>query len=441
MEKKRLHPALHRALLLGALLCLFLPQTLRAEEWYVSYEQGLDEFRGNRWQKAIQHFNEAISDRSDPGANAKTYGLHFIDYFPYLYRGVSFYKANNFKRALQDLQRSERHGEVLNASNDDDAERLLREHLSLLQQYQADQQTLAEAVGLYRRKDYAEAIERLKTIRSNSPAYAEAQRYISEAQAGMTKEAGGGKETKSLPPKTTKIDDFEEDIRTGIALFNRKSYDAAERKFRSILKRNPNNAQALQYLNRIRTERRKLAAATATKDDQPAKTPTTPPKTRTTRDRTVQQKQVDKPPLRDLSDSLFKAGLALYEEGELRRAKEVFLNLNKLKSAPAEVSGYIDLISQNEELVRQGVLSFFEGDYGQAITRLTEAAASNRDNASLYGFLASSMAARFFLEGDEDADLRTRALDTYRVAQRLDATYALDSRYVSPKIIALLNSR
>jgi hypothetical protein len=51
------------------------------------------------------------------------------------------------------------------------------------------------------------------------------------------------------------------------------------------------------------------------------------------------------------------------------------------------------------------------------------------------------MAARFFLEGDEDADLRTRALDTYRVAQRLDATYALDSRYVSPKIIALLNSR
>ncbi|MGB2958046.1 MAG: hypothetical protein WBD30_04100, partial [Bacteroidota bacterium] len=83
----------------------------------------------------------------------------------------------------------------------------------------------------------------------------------------------------------------------------------------------------------------------------------------------------------------------------------------------------------------------FEGDYGQAITRLTEASGSNRDNASLYGFLASSLATRFFLEGDEDAELRRRATDAYRVAQKLDATYALDSRYISPKIIALLNSR
>ncbi|MGB5875056.1 MAG: tetratricopeptide repeat protein [Bacteroidota bacterium] len=441
MEKKHSHPAWRRGLLFGALLCLLLPQSLRAEEWYVSYQQGLEAFRGKQWQKAIEQFNKAIADRSDPGANAKTYGLRFIDYFPYVYRGVSFYRTGNFKRALQDLQQSERHGEVFDASNDDNAERLLREHLSLLRQYQTDQQTLAEGAGLYRRKDYAEAIERLKTIKSDSPAYAEARQYISKAEADMTKQAEGVKETQSRRPQQTAVDASERDLATGIALFNSKSYDAAERKFHAVLSRDPNNGQALQYLNRIRTERRKLAAASSAKHDQPSKPPPAQPKTRTAKDQTVQRKQVDRPPVADVSDSLFKAGLALYEEGQLRKAKEVFLKLNRLKSTPAEVPGYIDLISQNEEMVRQGVLSYFEGDYGQAITRLTEASGSNRDNASLYGFLASSLATRFFLEGDEDAELRRRATDAYRVAQKLDATYALDSRYISPKIIALLNSR
>jgi len=441
MEKKRSQPKWQRGVLFGALLCLLLPQSLRAEEWYVSYQQGLEAFRGKQWQKAIEQFNEAITDRPDPGASAKTYGLHFIDYFPYVYRGVSFYRAGNLKRALQDLQESERHGEVLDASSDDNAEQLLREHLSLLQQYQIDQQTLAEAVGLYRRKDYAEAIERLKTIRSNSPAYAEARQYISKAEADMTKQAEGVKKTQPQRQKQTTVDASELDLETGIALFNRKSYDAAERKFRAVLSRDPNNGTALQYLGRIRTERRKLVAAASKKEDQPSKPPPVQPKSRTAKDRTVQRKQVDRPPVRDISDSLFKAGLALYEEGQLRKAKEVFLRLNRLKSTLAEVSGYIDLISQNEDLVRQGVLSYFEGDYPQAITRLTEASGSNRDNASLYGFLASSLAARFFLGGDEDADLRRRASDAYRVAQTLDATYVLDSRYVSPKIIALLNSR
>ena len=215
MEKKRSQPRWQRGVLFGALLCLLLPQSLRAEEWYVSYQQGLEAFRGKQWQKAIEQFNEAITDRPDPGASAKTYGLHFIDYFPYVYRGVSFYRAGNLKRALQDLQESERHGEVLDASNDDNAEQLLREHLSLLQQYQIDQQTLAEAVGLYRRKDYAEAIERLKTIRSNSPAYAEARQYISKAEADMTKQAEGVKKTQPQRQKQTTVDASELDLETG----------------------------------------------------------------------------------------------------------------------------------------------------------------------------------------------------------------------------------
>jgi len=441
MEKRRSRSVCRTVVLIGATLCLLLPQSLRAEEWYVSYQKGLEAFRGKQWQRAIEHLNQAIADRSDPGANAKTYGLHFIDYFPYLYRGVSFFRVGNFKRALEDLQRSERTGEVFNASSDDNAAGLLREHLSLLQQYQTDQQTLAEGVGLYQRKDYAEAIERLKTIGGNSPAHAEAQRYISEAEAEMNKQAEALKETPSRRPRQTAVDASQRDLEAGIALFNSKQYDAAEQRFRAVLGRDPNNSEASGYLNRISAERRKLAAASPSKRDRPSQPPTTTPKTRIDKDRPAQRREVDLPPVRDVSDSLFRAGLDLYEEGQLRKAKEVFLNLTRLSSAPAEVRGYIDRIAQNEELVRQGVLLYFEGDYVEAISRLAEAASSNRDNAGLYGFLASSLAARFFLEGDENTELRRRALDAYRFAQRLDATYALDSRYVSPKIIAMLNSR
>jgi tetratricopeptide (TPR) repeat protein len=424
-------------------VCLLAPAVVQAEEWYVSYEEGIDAFHEQRWEAAIRLFNQAIAERSDPGANAKTYGLHFIDYFPYLYRGVAFYRTSNFQKASQDIRASERYGEVYDASNDDDAERLLQEHLALLRQFETDRRTFAEAENLYRQKQYPQAIERFKAIGSTSPLYTEAQRYISQADAQKGRVASSTvdepkeKEKKETEVKT--VDRTARDLQSGISLFNRKRYDAAETKFRAVLSLDPGNGQALHYLRRIRAERQKIAAATP-----PKREPTTKDRS-TTRSTTLKDtEQPAKPkatPARDITDSLFNAGRTWYDHGQLQKAKEAFHNLRARKPSHAGAEAYIENISRNEQAVRQGVLSYFKGDYGEAITLLAEAAKVNRENTRLYGFLASAYAARYYLGGTEDTELQRHAIDAYRVAQEIDATYSLDTRYVSPKIIAMLNRR
>ena len=84
------------------LLSLLLAVPAQAQEWYEFYEQGLEAVGAERWDDATTLLGKAIGLRGEPGANVKTYGLQFIDYFPYTYRGMAQYKAGRYEQALQD---------------------------------------------------------------------------------------------------------------------------------------------------------------------------------------------------------------------------------------------------------------------------------------------------------------------------------------------------
>ena len=76
-----------------------------AAEWYVSYEKGKEAFGSQQWQEVVRLMTEAIGEKDEEKANAKTYGLRFMDYFPYLYRGIAYSRLGDQKRALADLER------------------------------------------------------------------------------------------------------------------------------------------------------------------------------------------------------------------------------------------------------------------------------------------------------------------------------------------------
>ena len=106
--------------------------TLHSEEWYVSYNKGVDAVKSGQWQTAVQRLSDAISDKPSSKANAKTYGYSFIDYFPYVYRGVAQYHLGNRGQALSDLKEEERQGEIQDGARDRNARNLLEEYLGLL---------------------------------------------------------------------------------------------------------------------------------------------------------------------------------------------------------------------------------------------------------------------------------------------------------------------
>lgn len=103
-----------KVILIITALALFSTNVLFAEEWYETYENAEKAIDKQRWEQALNLLNSALGVKSKPRKNAKTYGLRFINYFPYLYRGIANYHLGNLRAAEVDLKKSKGLGQVRN---------------------------------------------------------------------------------------------------------------------------------------------------------------------------------------------------------------------------------------------------------------------------------------------------------------------------------------
>jgi len=388
----------------AALLCVLLlvPQLLVAAEWSVRYQKGLDAFHQKQWGTAIRYLNEAIRERPDERAGANVDGLHFVDYFPYLYRGVAHARSGNIRLAIEDLERSEQMGEVSRARNDPGAQLLMRESLSTLRTSARDEATLAQGVAFYRNREYRKAIEKFNAINRTSAVYIEAQRYIGIVQRDRTRDSTSAANISAGDPIAIEYD-------TAIRLYERHDLAGAERRFQTVLHLQQDHPGARDYLRRIMHTRM-----------TPRGTPQAPAPVDTV---------------------LLDQGVELYRAGEMDRAQEMLARFAVTFPGNGAVSAYLDSIAQNEEKSKRGIAAYCEGDYPTAIHLLSDATLTNRGNARIYGFLASACAAAYLLSGNEDGQLLSKAIEAYNRARQVDGTYTLDAHYTSPRIIAMLNSR
>jgi hypothetical protein len=432
------------ALLLGLML---VAAPARSQEWYELYEQGLDAITAQQWEGAITQLGRAIGLRAEPGANVKTYGLQFIDYFPYTYRGMANYRAGHYAQALEDLQRADRIGAARDGRSDVNAAKILKDYLALARQHQVDSEAFATAVAAYREEDYRTALDGFNAIGTTSSFYAEAQRYIS-----MTNESL--KARRAQPPQVVQQDAAvegqpkkpadraatppasppgDQEFKDGVKLFAARDWGGAEAKFQAALAKDRTHQGAAEYLRRIRAER--------TREQQLAqRRASAPPATRTLPAREAEPETAAVDRHQEVEDSLLAIAVALYENGLLERSEETFGRIKKTNPAQQDAAFYLEKISANRQSIREGIVAYFEGEYEAAISRLSDAAKVNKESASLYGYLAAACAARYYLTGAEDEALRKRAFTAFRTARQLDGTYSPDRRYTSPRIISMLNS-
>ena len=75
-------------------------------EWWNYYERGSSYAEGAFWPDAIADFQEAIKQRETDQRRARTYGLHFIDYFPHRELGISYYHVGRYPEAIRELETS-----------------------------------------------------------------------------------------------------------------------------------------------------------------------------------------------------------------------------------------------------------------------------------------------------------------------------------------------
>jgi TolB-like protein len=101
------------------LILLFGLSNLHAEEWFRLYEDGIEALKAGKYDEAVTKFQQAL-DKKDTDINRiKTYGMHFIEYYPNRELGVALYylgrksEAVKYLKISQEMEPSQRAQEFL----------------------------------------------------------------------------------------------------------------------------------------------------------------------------------------------------------------------------------------------------------------------------------------------------------------------------------------
>jgi len=77
--------------------------------WWNYYERGLSFADGEFFPEAVSDLEEAIQQRTKDQRMARTYGMHFIDYFPHRELGIVYYETRRLEAARRELELSLSH--------------------------------------------------------------------------------------------------------------------------------------------------------------------------------------------------------------------------------------------------------------------------------------------------------------------------------------------
>ena len=74
--------------------------------WWNFYERGASFSDGKFWREAEDDLRTALRLRSKDQRRARTYGLHFVDYFPHRELGVVLYQQERYEESVKELTTS-----------------------------------------------------------------------------------------------------------------------------------------------------------------------------------------------------------------------------------------------------------------------------------------------------------------------------------------------
>jgi len=76
------------------------------ERWWNFYERAVSFADGGFWEEVVADLKQAIKQRDIDQYKARTYGMHFADYFPHRELGAAYYHLGNYEEAKQELEKS-----------------------------------------------------------------------------------------------------------------------------------------------------------------------------------------------------------------------------------------------------------------------------------------------------------------------------------------------
>ena len=75
-------------------------------KWWNYYDRGSALAGMSNFEGAIRDFKQTIDMRSKDQRMARTYGMHFIDYFPHRELGIVYFNTGEIEKAISELEQS-----------------------------------------------------------------------------------------------------------------------------------------------------------------------------------------------------------------------------------------------------------------------------------------------------------------------------------------------
>lgn len=328
---------------------------LLAQEWYVSYKKALEAVRKQQWQQAVTQLNAALAAKPESKANTRTYGMEFIDYFPYLYRGMAYYNLGDFGRASADLEKEDRAGEVRKAVSDKTAANNLRNYLNLIKQRQLAAAKYNDALDLFNQKEYAEAKNGFEEVRRLDPKNAEAARYLKLIENIENEKVNPGPAITEITKENKMKAERDNEFKLGTQFYGQRNFDEAKKRFNRVLELDPAFSGARDYLKKIEAE---SAMASVGARIQP----------------------------------VFNEGVQLYEEGDLDSAEAKFKKVLELDQNYATAITYLNKISADrakevEKKFQEGVRFYNNKQWDQAEKAFLAVLRLNKNNVRARSYI------------------------------------------------------
>lgn len=72
--------------------------------WWNYYERGLSFMEGEFYREALSDMEKALKQRYEDKRMARTYGMHFVDYFPHREKGLIYYLSGDYDAARKEFE-------------------------------------------------------------------------------------------------------------------------------------------------------------------------------------------------------------------------------------------------------------------------------------------------------------------------------------------------
>ncbi|HEY6552828.1 MAG TPA: Ig-like domain-containing protein, partial [Vicinamibacteria bacterium] len=237
-------------------------------EWYESYLDARDKhIPAKRYAECLIALKEAVRQRPEPGLQIQTYGVQFLDYFPYYYMGICFQAMGEPKSAITNFdaevaggsikRRNRLHEDLFQRRNEAQATLDAAERKRVSDQARGDVETyMREAVVLERARRFDEALARLNLADAGARFLdARTQRAIAEAKERVKKGQ------QDFAAATARANRIEQGLLEGARLLEEGDGNGASSHFDTVLAVDPQNQKAIEGKLRSRA----LILATTTR--------------------------------------------------------------------------------------------------------------------------------------------------------------------------------